>query len=69
MFDEAIDNYNLVLRGDSKNTNIMTALAYTYHLKGDFMKALDIYHKVNFRRSNDVFVSEMINKCLNDLVN
>ena len=53
---------------DAKNLNIMTALAYTYHLKGEYMNALDIYHKVNFLRSDDVFVSEMINKCLNDLV-
>jgi hypothetical protein len=68
MFDEAINHYNLVLRGDARNFNVMTALAYTYHLKGEYMKALDIYHKVNFIRSNDVFVAEMINKCLNDLV-
>ncbi len=54
---------------DTKNINVLTALAYTYHLRGDYVKALDIYHKVNFIKSDDAFTIEMINKCLNDLIN
>jgi len=53
---------------DTRNVNVLTALAYTYHLRGDYVKALDIYHKVNFIKSDDSFTIEMINKCLNDLV-
>ena len=53
---------------DTRNINVLTALDYTYHLKGDYVKALDIYHKVNFIKSDDSFTIEMINKCLNDLV-
>lgn len=53
---------------DTRNINVLTALAYTHHLKGEFTKALDIYHKVNFIKNNDSFTLEMINKCLSDLV-
>jgi hypothetical protein len=47
---------------------VLTALAYTLHLKGDYLQALDVYHKANFVKSDDTFVIEMIGKCLNDLI-
>ena len=57
------------MKMDTRNINVLSALGYTYHLKGDYMKALDIYHKVNFIKSDDTFTIEMISKCLNDLLN
>jgi hypothetical protein len=53
---------------DTRNVSVTTALAYTLHLKGDYMQALDVYHKANFIKSDDAFVSEMITKCLNDMI-
>jgi hypothetical protein len=53
---------------DNRNVSVLAALAYTLHLKGDFVQALDIYHKANFIKSDDTFVIEMINRCLNDMI-
>jgi len=53
---------------DNRNVSVIAALAYTLHLKGDYVQALDIYHKANFIKSDDTFVVEMINKCLNDML-
>jgi len=38
------------------------------HLKGEYITALDIYHKANFIKSDDPFIIEMINRCLNDML-
>jgi hypothetical protein len=48
--------------------SVITALAYTLHLRGDYIEALDTYHKANFIKSDDTFVTEMINKCLADMI-
>ncbi len=53
---------------DSRNVSVLSALAYTHHLKGEYTEALDIYHKANFIKSDDTFVIEMINRCLNDMI-
>lgn len=53
---------------ESRNVSVLSALAYTYHLKGEYTEALDIYHKANFIKSDDTFVIEMINRCLNDMI-
>jgi hypothetical protein len=53
---------------DSRNISVISSLAYTHHLKGEFTEALDIYHKANFIKSDDTFVIEMINRCLNDMI-
>ncbi len=56
------------MRLDNRNVSVISALAYTYHLKGDYVQALDLYHKANYIKSDDSFVVEMINKCLNDMI-
>jgi len=53
---------------DCRNVSVLSALAFTNHLKGEFTEALDIYHKANFIKSDDTFVIEMINRCLNDMI-
>jgi hypothetical protein len=53
---------------DCRNVSVLSALAFTHHLKGEFTEALDIYHKANFIKSDDTFVIEMINRCLNDMI-
>jgi hypothetical protein len=53
---------------DYRNVSVLSALAYTLHLKGDYVQALDIYHKVNFIKSDDTSIAEMINRCLNDMI-
>ena len=32
------------------------------------MEALDYYHKVNFIKSDDQQIVELINRCMNDLI-
>lgn len=67
-FDEAIFLFNKVVKMDNRNVSVLSALAYSLHLKGEYTEALDIYHKVNFIKSDDPFTIEMINKCLNDMI-
>jgi hypothetical protein len=53
---------------DNRNVSVISALAYTLHLKGQYVPALDTYHKANFIKSDDPFVVELINRCLNDML-
>jgi hypothetical protein len=53
---------------DSRSVSVLSSIAYTYHIKGDYHKALDLYHKANFIKSDDPFVVEMINRCLTDMI-
>lgn len=53
---------------DNRNVGVISALAYSMHLKGEYITALDIYHKANFIKSDDPFIIEMINRCLNDML-
>ncbi len=53
---------------DSKNVTLLSSLGYTYHLRGDYIEALDYYHKVNFIKSDDQQIVELINRCMTDLV-
>ena len=56
------------MRLDNRNVSVISALAYSYQLKGDYVQALDLYHKANYIKSDDGFVIEMINRCLNDMI-
>lgn len=66
-YDDAIKMYNRVHFIDPRNFSIISSLAYSYHLKGDIEKALELYHKANFIKCDDQFVNEMINRCVQQL--
>jgi anaphase-promoting complex subunit 6 len=53
---------------DARNLTVLTGVAYTLHLKGNYLEALDMYHKANFIKSDDLFIIEMINRCMDDLL-
>jgi hypothetical protein len=53
---------------DNLNTSVLTPLAFSFHLKGEYHKALDLYHKINFIKSDDPTVAELINRCLADML-
>lgn len=67
-YDEAIYLYNKISKIDNRNVSVLTSLAYSLHLKGDYLQALDVYHKANFIKPDDSFTIEMINKCLMNMV-
>jgi hypothetical protein len=56
-----------MLKIDTRNISILQPLAYTLHLKGEYLRALDLYHKINFIKSDDPMIGELINRCLQDM--
>jgi len=46
--EQAVEMYSRALRCKPSKASTYTALAFTYHLLGDFDTAINYYHKVIF---------------------
>lgn len=46
--------------------SVYTAIAFTHHLQGNVMEAIDIYHEALGLNSEDTFAQEMLRMALED---
>jgi anaphase-promoting complex subunit 6 len=63
MFDEAIKHYEIADK-ISHDGSVDGSLGFCYHLKGDFQKAIEYYHKGLAMNPEDAFINDMIPKAL-----
>ncbi len=68
-YDKAMACYQWaqsLTQAGAHRASIYTAIAFTHHLQGNVMEAIDIYHEALGLNSEDTFAHEMLQMALED---
>jgi len=65
-YDEALKYYHKALTLSPKQSSSLSAIAFTYHLKGDISEAIEYYHISLSYYPEDTFVNGMLKEALEE---